>query len=183
MRNNVWEYIKSDHYRYYGGGNNLSILLHGIVPINHCFSFLFWFRLASHSNIFKCIAKFIHSLNMVHWNIYIPAGTKIGYGFYIGHGVGMVINSRTIIGDNCNVSQFLSIGTNNNTPAVIGNNVYIGPHVSIVEDVTIEDNATIGAGAVITKSVPKNATVVGVPGRVISFDNPGRYIHNKYILK
>ena len=50
-----------------------------------------------------------------------------------------MIHPNTVIGNNCNISQFLSIGSNNGTPAVIGDNVYIGPHVSIVENVKIGD--------------------------------------------
>lgn len=94
-------------------------------------------------------------------------GTNIGPGFYIGHGVGVVINSRTIIGQNCNISQFVSIGTSHSTPATIGDNVFIGPHVSIVEDVHIGDNVKIGAGCVVTKDIPAFATAVGVPNRNI----------------
>ena len=114
------------------------------------------------------------------YGLQIPWKTKIGYGFYIGHGVGAVINSGTIIGNNCNISQYLSIGTNTHHYAVIGNNVYIGPHVSIVEGVHIGNNVTIGAGAVVTKDVPDNATVAGVPAKVISYKEPGRFIVNRF---
>lgn len=65
---------------------------------------------------------------------------------------------------------------------MIGDNVYIGPSVCIVENVSIGDNATIGAGAVVVKDVPANATVAGVPAKVISEKQPGRYILNKWIL-
>ena len=78
-----------------------------------------------------------------------------------------MINGKTIIGDNCNISQFLTIGSNKETPAKIGNNVYIGPNVCLVENVMIGDNAKIGAGAVVVKDVPANATAVGNPARVI----------------
>jgi serine O-acetyltransferase len=81
--------------------------------------------------------------------------------------VGIVINSGTVIGQNCNISHFLSIGTNHQTPATIGDNVYIGPHVSIVEDVHIGNNVKIGAGCVVTKDIPAHATAVGVPNRNI----------------
>ena len=80
-----------------------------------------------------------------------------------------------MIGNNCNVSQFLSIGTNKRTPATIGDNVYIGPNVCIVEDVKIGNNVTIGAGAVVTKDIPDNATTAGVPAKVINYTNPGIY--------
>lgn len=74
-----------------------------------------------------------------------------------------------MIGNNCNVSQFLSIGTNKKTPATIGDNVYIRPNVCIVEDVKIGNNVVIGAGAVVTKDIPDNAISVGVPAHVISY--------------
>lgn len=104
---------------------------------------------------------------------------KLGYGLYIGHGVSIVINPGTIIGNNCNISQCLTIGTNHNTPAVIGDNVYIGPGVCIVEDVHIGNNVTIGAGSVVVKNIPNNATVAGVPAKVLNYNNPGRFIKNK----
>ena len=94
----------------------------------------------------------------------------------------MVVNGGTVIGNNVNLSQFLNIGTNHETPAIVGDNVYIGPHVCVVEDVKIGCNSTIGAGAVITRDVPKNATVAGVPAKVLNYNNPGRYIGNPFLF-
>ena len=87
------------------------------------------------------------------YNLHISASTKIGFGLYIGCGVGIVMNASTKIGNNVNISQFLSIGTNHNTPAVIWDNVYIDPNVSIVEDVTIGTNSLVGAGSVVVHDV------------------------------
>lgn len=53
-------------------------------------------------------------------HVEIPPGTKVGYGLYMGHNMCIVINEGTIIGNNVNISQFLNIGTNENTPAIIG---------------------------------------------------------------
>ena len=91
-----------------------------------------------------------------------------------------MIHPNTVIGNNCNISQFLSIGSNHGTPAVIGDNVYIGPHVSIVENVKIGDNATIGAGAVVAKDIPANMTVAGVLAKVTSDKNVAIYIVSKW---
>jgi serine O-acetyltransferase len=92
----------------------------------------------------------------------------------------MVVNPGTIIGNNVNLSQFLNIGTNHDTPAIIGDYVYIGPHVCIVEDVKIDNGSTIGAGAVVTKDIPENATAAGVPAKVLNYNDPERYIINKW---
>ena len=184
---NVYRYIQSDYIRYYGSVNGggkmlIKILLAALLASNHCFAYNFWFRLASFKNPFYYLAKLKHYRLTRKYGIQIPAGTKIGYGFYIGHGVGIIINGKTIIGNNVNVSQFLSIGTTKNTPAVIGDNVYIGPNVCIVEDVRIGNNTTIGAGAVVVNDVPDNATVVGVPAKVVSYNDNSRLVHNRYSL-
>lgn len=112
-------------------------------------------------------------------NIDIPASTRIGYGFYIGHGMCMVVNGGTVIGNNVNVSQFLNIGTNHDRPAVIGNGVYIGPMVSIVEDVNIGSGVNIGAGAVVTKDIEPHSTAAGVPARIVN-RTPHNYIGHPY---
>ena len=99
---------------------------------------------------------------------------------YIGHGYGIVVNSTAKIGNNCNLSQFTTIGSNEGKAAEIGDNVYIGPNVCIVENVHIGNNVNIGAGAVVTKDIPNNATAVGVPAKVINYDRPAVFINHKW---
>jgi serine O-acetyltransferase len=111
----------------------------------------------------------------------IPVHVKIGYGLYIGHGMAIVVNPTVRIGDNCNLSQFTTIGSNHNAGAVIGDNVYIGPNVCIVENVYIGINSIIGAGAVVVKDVPPNTTVAGVPAQVVGPNNHPEYIGNKWV--
>ena len=113
----------------------------------------------------------------------IGRSTKIGYGLYIGHDGPVVINSTAKIGNNVNLSQFTTIGSNEGKAASIGNNVYIGPGVCIVEDVTIGSNVTIGAGSVVTKDIPENATAAGNYAKVLNFDNPGRFVTHRWIEK
>ena len=178
------ELLLSDWYRYspalavrsgrcFGGicgGGGKHMIINALTSKNHSASFLFWWRIASayrRRTPLGFVAHFMTNKIGRKYGIQIPIGTKIGRGFYIGHGIGIVINGKTIIGDNCNISQFLTIGSNKETPAKIGNNVYIGPNVCIVENVVINDNAKIGAGAVVVKDVPANATAVGKPARII----------------
>ena len=104
----------------------------------------------------------------------------MGYGLYIGHNGPIVVNPTAVIGNNCNLSQFTTIGSNEGKAAIIGDNVYIGPGVCIVEDVRIGNNVTIGAGSVVTKDIPDNATAAGNYAKVLNYDNPGRYVHQRW---
>lgn len=174
-------YIRSDYYRYVGRNDRLiSILLY--LFKNHCFRYCFWFRLASQNNIFTPFARLVRSMMASRYGILISRKTQIGYGLYIGHGYGIVVNSSARIGNNCNLSQLTTIGANDGPAAVLGDNVYVGPNVCLVENVHIGDNVTIGAGAVVTRDIPADATAVGVPAKVINFERPARYINNKWPL-
>ena len=159
------------------------MVLYALLAKHHCFTYSFWLRLAKAENIIiKSIAKFMHRKLSRKYGIQISPDMSLGHGLYIGHGFSIVINSGTVIGINCNISQCVTIGTNHKTPAVIGDNVYIGPGVCIVEDVHIGNNVTIGAGSVVLKDIPDNATVAGVPAKILNYNNPGRYIGNKFCL-
>ena len=118
-----------------------------------------------------------------HYGIQIPWNTRIGKGFYIGHFGTIVINGATIIGDNVNISHGVTIGQSNRGSkkgtAIIGNEFYIVPGAKIIGHVVIVNNVAIGANAVVTKDVPDNACVVGVPARVISMEGATSYINRK----
>lgn len=181
----IIEYIRSDYHRYYGGGYETPfhrILMTALIARNHCFTYNFYLRLSQRKNPFYLLARIKLRRMQVKYGIQIPAGTKIGYGFYIGHGIGIVIHPNTVIGNNVNISQFLTIGSNKSTPATIGDNVYIGPNVCIVEDVKIGNDVTIGAGSVVAKDILSGATAAGVPAKVISY-NKHDFVQNKYLNK
>lgn len=179
----LYKLIMSDYYRYYGDKSiwgGYKMLLVALSAKNHCFAYSFWLRLASKPNPLYYVAKWMHYRLSRKYGIQISPKMKLGNGLYIGHGVAIIINPLTVIGDNCNISQCITIGTNHNTPAVIGDNVYIGPNVCIVENVRIGSNVTIGAGAVVIHDIPDNATVAGVPAKVLNYNNPARYICNAW---
>lgn len=173
------DYIKSDLMRYYGKQDMYTFLY--AYFRNRTFRFQCALRLCHASGgVMKIIGQLLWIINRTKRTIQIPKQTRVGYGLYIGHGGPIIVNSSAIIGNNCNLSQFTTIGSNEGQAAIIGDNTYIGPSVCIVEDVKIGNNVTIGAGSVVTKDVPDNATVVGNYAKVINYDNPGRYINNRW---
>lgn len=168
----VWEYIRSDWTVYpYKPKVHINdmvlMILCALTAKTQSFAYLFWFRLASVSNPFRLIAKIMHYRLSRSYGVYIPVTTKIGKGFHIWHPCGIVINPAAVIGDYCQVHQFLSIGNTEHGVATIGNHVFIGPHVSIVGPVRIGDNAKIGAGTTVIKDVPTGCTTVGVGNRIV----------------
>lgn len=110
--------------------------------------------------------------------IELPRKLIIGKGLILYHGQALVVNFKTIIGDNCVLRNSVTIGhkkladgTMSAAPR-IGNNVDIGANVCIIGDITIGDNVVIGAGSVVVKNVPSNCVVVGNPARVITPPQP-----------
>ena len=105
------------------------------------------------------------------YNSKIPYKAKIGKGTFCGYsGIGVVIHSDAEIGDNCVIGQHVTVGGGNNRyPGVpkIGNNVYISHDAIVFGGITIGNNVTIGANAVVTKPVPDNAIVAGVPAKIL----------------
>lgn len=115
------------------------------------------------------------------FGIDISYDTLIGPGFYIGHFGGIVVNQNVIIGRNCNISPGVILGQTNRGPKkgcpIIGDNVFIGPGAKIIGSIVIGNNVAIGANSVVTIDVPDNAVVVGVPGRIVSYNGSDGYIN------
>lgn len=174
--------LKSDYYRVYGRTGTIREI-YALALKEPSFMFLFWHRLSQVKGWLWLYAKWRHRRLMFKYGLMIASSTKIGYGFFIGHPQGVVINHTAVIGNNVNISQFLTIGANETRAAVIGDNVYVGPQVCLVENVHIGSNATIGAGSVVTKDVKADAVVAGNPAHEINAKVwPGKYINNKYPL-
>ena len=176
-KKNVMKYIRSDVFRYYGKCDVFTLIRAYILdPVVR---FHFALRLRSCKGGFAgLVGHVLWRLNRTKRKIILPYSTQIGFGLYIGHGGPIVVNPTAKIGNNVNLSQFTTIGTNHNKAATIGDFTYIGPNVCIVEDVKIGSNVTIGAGSVVTKDIPDNATACGNYAKVINYNNPGRYTKN-----
>lgn len=122
---------------------------------------------------FRLCARILSQLTRFFTGIEIHPGAKIGKGFFIDHGFGVVIGQTAEIGDNVTMYQGSTLGgtlvfstkgkvTDKRHPT-IGNNVIIGSGAQILGPIKVGDNAKIGANAVVVKDVKPNVTAVGVP--------------------
>ncbi len=134
-------------------------------------------------------AILLHRINHFLWNLKVPViprflshigrfltgieihpAAKIGHGFFIDHGMGVVIGETAEIGENCLLYQGVTLGGTGKEKGkrhpTLGNNVVVGAGAKILGAINIGNNVIIGANSVILKSIPDNSICVGVPGRI-----------------
>lgn len=126
-----------------------------------------WFHTRKLFTVARCISQFARFLT----GIEIHPGAKIGKGFFIDHGAGVVIGETTEIGDNCLVYQGVTLGGTGKEKGkrhpTLGNNVMVGSGARVLGPFKVGDNAKIAANAVVLEEVPPNCTAVGVPARIV----------------
>ena len=120
-------------------------------------------------------ARWVSQRGVRKTGIEIHPGARIGKGFFIDHGNGVIIGETTVIGDNVTLYQGVTLGgtgkEHGKRHPTIGNNVMISAGAKVLGSFTIGDNSKIGAGSVVLSEVPPCSTVVGVPGRVVKRGN------------
>ena len=123
----------------------------------------------------KTLARFSSHFARLLTGIEIHPAVKIGKNLFIDHGMGIVIGETTLIGDNVTIYQGVTLGGTKSVREkrhpTISDNVIIGAGAKILGPIKIGKNSKIGANSVVTKNIPSNATVVGVPGRIIDNDS------------
>ena len=148
----------------------------GVMEIIFCypgFHALFFYRISHwlwrHNLLF--IGRFISHIGRIVTGIEIHPGAKIGGGFFIDHGMGVVIGETTEIGENCTVYQDVTLGgislKKEKRHPTLQDNIIVGVGAKILGPVTIGSNSRIGAGSVVLDEIPPDSTVIGVPARVI----------------
>ena len=171
--------IKSDSYRHNGRNDSmLKIWLGSFTRTSMGFSI--WYRLSQHKGWAYPLTKFMLNRYKLKYGTFIPAKTRIGYGMYIQHCFGIVVNPTAIIGNNIHFSQFTSVGANTPQAAKIGDNVYMGPGAIVIDDVEIGTDACIGGGAVVVKNGKCGAVVGGVPAKELNTTSHPEYIRFPY---
>lgn len=120
---------------------------------------------------FYFLARFLSHINRFLTGIEIHPGAQIGQGFFIDHGMGVVIGETTEIGENCTLYHGVTLGGTSlkkeKRHPTLGKNVVVGAGAKILGPFTVGDNAKVGSGSVVVRSVPPDSTVVGIPAKVV----------------
>lgn len=143
--------------------------LHAIIMYRLCHAL--WKR------NFKLTARVVSQMTRFLTGVEIHPGARIGKGFFIDHGMGVVIGETTEIGNNVTLYHGVTLGgstvfsksgknTNKRHPT-LGNDVIVGAGAQILGPINIGDNVKVGANAVVLKDVDANQTVVGVPAHAV----------------
>ena len=125
---------------------------------------------------FDLIARFISQFSRFLTGIEIHPGAKIGKNLFIDHGMGVVIGETSEIGNNVTIYHMATLGgiapsINSNSQRqvkrhpTLGDCVVVGSGAQILGPVMVGANAKVGANAVVTKDVPENAVMVGIPAK------------------
>ena len=125
---------------------------------------------------FHLIARMISQFSRFLTGIEIHPGAKIGKNLFIDHGMGVVIGETSEIGDNVTIYHMVTLGgispsidSNNQRDMkrhpTLKDNVVVGSGAQVLGPIEVGKNAKIGANAVVTKDVPENAVMVGIPAK------------------
>ena len=120
----------------------------------------------------KWLARMLSHLTRWVTGIEIHPGACIGRRFFIDHGMGVVIGETAEIGDDCTLYHGVTLGGTSwqkgKRHPTLGNDVVVGAGAKVLGPLKIADGVRIGSNSVVLQDVPPGATVVGIPGRVVS---------------
>lgn len=125
---------------------------------------------------FKLLARWLSHVTRFFTGIEIHPGAKIGNGFFIDHGMGVVIGETSEIGNNVTLYHGVTLGGTSlekgKRHPTIEDEVVIGAGAKVLGNIIVGSHSRIGANAVVVKSIPPNSVVVGVPGQVVMRSHP-----------
>ena len=144
-----------------------------VIILYQGFHILIFYRLGHFLYTHKLyfLARLISQLGRFLTGLEIHPGASIGRRLFIDHGMGVVIGETATIGDDCTIYHGVTLGgtgkDKHKRHPDLQNNVMVGCGAKILGPIKIGNNTKIGANAVVTKSVPDNVTVVGIPGEIV----------------
>lgn len=120
------------------------------------------------------LARLISQISRFFTGIEIHPGAQIGRRFFIDHGMGVVIGETCIIGNDVTLYQGVTLGGTGKEKGkrhpTLEDHVLVATGAKVLGNITIGKNSKVGAGSVVLQNVPPNATVVGIPGKVVIKD-------------
>jgi serine O-acetyltransferase len=120
------------------------------------------------------LARVISQISRFFTGIEIHPGAQIGRRFFIDHGMGVVIGETCIIGNDVTIYQGVTLGGTGKEKGkrhpTLEDHVLVATGAKVLGNITIGKNSKVGAGSVVLQNVPPNATVVGIPGKVVIKD-------------
>jgi len=122
------------------------------------------------------LPRFISQLSRFMTGIEIHPGATIGQGFFIDHGMGVVIGETAEIGDGVMLYQGVTLGGTGKQSGkrhpTLQDGVVVGVGASVLGAITVGKGARVGGGAVVVKDVPPHSTAIGVPARIVATRDP-----------
>lgn len=135
----------------------------------------------------KWLARITSHISRWITGIEIHPGARIGRRFFIDHGMGVVIGETAIIGDDCTLYHGVTLGgttwEKGKRHPTLANDVIVGAGAKVLGPIEIGEGARIGSNAVVVKSVPENATVVGIPGRLVERADQKDNAHREHMAR
>lgn len=184
---NLWQILRADVFRYMGRASLSAMVLAYLRYPG--FRYTYYLRKVSfYSRWKRSFGVFAYLYNRVLLNHYrfrygldIPASTRIGPGFYIGHFGGVVISPYAIFGANINIAQGVTIGATSRGSHIgaptLEDRVWVGANAIIVGKIIIGAEALIAPGAYVNFDVPSKSVVMGNPGKIVSDSGSTGYIN------
>jgi serine O-acetyltransferase len=180
--------LRADLFRYSGKADARSFWRHFLFTPGY--KYTVWMRTCGYLRVqawakwlLYPLVKYILLRCRYKYGIVIPEYTVIGPGLFINRFGGIYVNGDAIVGSNVNFTHGIMLGQQNRGALmgspILGDRVFIAAGAKIIGHVTIGNGAVIGANAVVTRDVPENAVVGGIPAKIISLKGSEGYINRQ----
>lgn len=180
--------LKADLFRYSGKVTLGAFLRH--FAFTPGYKYTVWMRTCGYLRVRKWtkwtvypLVKYILLRCRYKYGIVIPEYTVIGPGLFINRFGGIYVNGDVIIGSNVNFTHGIMLGQQNRGPLmgspIVGDRVFLAAGSKVIGRIRLGNGSVIGANAVVTKDVPENAVVGGIPAKILSLKGSEGYVNRQ----